>query len=491
MISSTQKPGVATKPKRAISLTLRATLLFGLIAALVVSAVGFYLYYSIEKELIRRADYQVAGRVQYFRQLLANDFPLTQLSHSPQLFENMLGNERDILQFRLQDNTQIINVNPSHLVLPDFTPVADGIELTLNNIHPMTAPDGTPVRFISAAVRMQDGRTVNIYAAHFMGAESQMLASFRVEIIGAVLLAYILIAALGYSVIRRGLRPLRKMAQEAASIHPTSLATRLSSAHAPQELQPLILSFNAMLDRLAEGYERLTQFSADLAHEIRTPVGALMGHCQVALYQPRTTEEYETLLANNMEELERISRMVENILFLARASHAHSVLNITPLALASETQRVVDYFEGLAEERGMQLVCDPRMCHGGATLYADPMLFQRALSNLVANAIRYGDENTPISVQVEQTWPNTRVHVDSIGAPIPAEKRDKLFDRFYRADAARSEGGSSNGLGLSIVHAIMALHQGSVSVHSLGQGKTRFTLQFPTRHEEVIGDPSQ
>src|SRR5471032_99417 len=474
MISSTQKPGVATKPKRAISLTLRATLLFGLIAALVVSAVGFYLYYSIEKELIRRADYQVAGRVQYFRQLLANDFPLTQLSHSPQLFENMLGNERDILQFRLQDNTQIINVNPSHLVLPDFTPVADGIELTLNNIHPMTAPDGTPVRFISAAVRMQDGRTVNIYAAHFMGAESQMLASFRVEIIGAVLLAYILIAALGYSVIRRGLRPLRKMAQEAASIHPTSLSTRLSSDNAPQELQQLIYSFNDMLERLAEGYQRLTQFSADLAHEIRTPVGALMGHCQVALYQPRSTEEYETLLANNMEELERISRMVENILFLARATDARSVLTITSIDVSAEMTRIQEYFEGLAEEREMTL-----HSAGEGILYADAILFQRALSNLVANAVRYAHEGTPIVVRAEPHASGMDIHVISQGDPIPPEKLGKLFDRFYRADASRSEGGSSSGLGLSIVQAIMALHQGSVRVVSSAEGETRFTLTFP------------
>ncbi len=467
------------RAKRPTSLTLRATLLFGLIAALVVSAVGFYLYYSIEKELIRRADYQVSGRVQYFRQLLATDFPLTQLSHSPQLFENMLGNEQDVLQFRLQNSAPIINVNPSHLVLPDTPPVADGTQLTLADIQRLTAADGTPVRYISAAVRMQDGRTVIISAAHFMNAESQMLAAFRLEIMGAVLLAYLLIAALGYSVIRRGLRPLRKMAQEAASIHPTSLSTRLSREGAPQELQPLILSFNAMLDRLADGYERLTQFSADLAHEIRTPVGAVMGHCQVALYQPRSTEEYETLLANNMEELERISRMVENILFLARASHAHSVLNITPLALSCETERVADYFEGLAEERDMRLVCQ-----GSGTLHADAILFQRALSNLVANAIRYGDEGTEIRVQVEQVAANTLIHVESQGEPIPAEKRSKLFDRFYRADASRSEGGSSNGLGLSIVQAIMALHQGSVSVSSMAQGKTRFTLQFPTEYQE-------
>jgi two-component system heavy metal sensor histidine kinase CusS len=466
-------------PKRAKSLTLHATLLFALIAALVVSSVGFYLYYSMEKELIRRADYQVTGRVQYFRHLLANDFPLSQLSRSPELFENMLGNERDILQFRLENQPLIINVNPSHLPLPDIKPIENGRELSLDSVHHLSASDGTPVRFTSAAVRMQDGRTVIISAAHFMTGEAQMLGAFRLEIIGAVVFAYLLIAVLGFGVIRRGLLPLRKMAQEAAKIHPTSLSTRLSSENAPQELQLLILSFNAMLDRLAEGYDRLTQFSADLAHEIRTPVGALMGHCQVALYQTRSTEEYETLLANNMEELERISRMIENILFLARASHAHSVLNITPLSLAVETTRVADYFEGLAEERGMQLVCE-----GGGILYADAILFQRALSNLVANAIRYGDENTQICVQVEQDGQGTQIHVNSTGAPIPTGKREKLFDRFYRADASRSEGASSNGLGLSIVQAIMALHQGEVTVLSLAHGNTRFTLHFPDIHEE-------
>lgn len=468
-----------SSPKRAKSLTLHATLLFALIAALVVSSVGFYLYYSMEKELIRRADYQVTGRVQYFRHLLANDFPLSQLSRSPELFENMLGNERDILQFRLENQPLIINVNPSRLPLPDIKPIENGRELSLNSVHHLSASDGTPVRFTSAAVRMQDGRTVIISAAHFMTGEAQMLGAFRLEIIGAVVFAYLLIAVLGFGVIRRGLLPLRKMAQEAAKIHPTSLSTRLSSENAPQELQLLILSFNAMLDRLAEGYDRLTQFSADLAHEIRTPVGALMGHCQVALYQTRSTEEYETLLANNMEELERISRMIENILFLARASHAHSVLNITPLSLAVETTRVADYFEGLAEERGMQLVCK-----GGGILYADAILFQRALSNLVANAIRYGDENTQVCVQVEQDGQGTRIHVNSTGAPIPTGKREKLFDRFYRADASRSEGASSNGLGLSIVQAIMALHQGEVTVLSLTHGNTRFTLHFPDVREE-------
>lgn len=462
------------KPQRAMSLTLRATLLFALLASLVVSAVGVYLYYSLEKELVRRADYQVSGRVQYFRHLLASEFPLSQLSHNPGLFENMLGNERDILTFRLSDEPPIINVNPSRLALPPVAPVPDGQPLTLSTVHTLTAPDDTPVRFARAAVKIQDGRTVEITAAHFMTGEARMLQTFRWEITGAVLFAYLLIAALGYVVIRRGLRPLRHMALEATKIHPASLSTRLSSDNAPQELQQLIYSFNDMLERLAEGYQRLTQFSADLAHEIRTPVGALMGHCQVALYQPRSTEEYETLLANNMEELERISRMVENILFLARATDARSVLTITSIDVSAEMTRIQEYFEGLAEEREMTL-----HSAGEGILYADAILFQRALSNLVANAVRYAHEGTPIVVRAEAHASGMDIHVISQGDPIPPEKLGKLFDRFYRADASRSEGGSSSGLGLSIVQAIMALHQGSVRVVSSAEGETRFTLTFP------------
>lgn len=468
------------KPQRAMSLTLRATLLFALLASLVVSAVGVYLYYSLEKELVRRADYQVSGRVQYFRHLLASEFPLSQLSHNPGLFENMLGNERDILTFRLSDEPPIINVNPSRLALPPVAPVPDGQPLTLSTVHTLSAPDDTPVRFARAAVKIQDGRTVEITAAHFMTGEARMLQTFRWEITGAVLFAYLLIAALGYVVIRRGLRPLRHMALEATKIHPASLSTRLSSDNAPQELQQLIYSFNDMLERLAEGYQRLTQFSADLAHEIRTPVGALMGHCQVALYQPRSTEEYETLLANNMEELERISRMVENILFLARATDARSVLTITSIDVSAEMTRIQEYFEGLAEEREMTL-----HSAGEGILYADAILFQRALSNLVANAVRYAHEGTPIVVRAEAHASGMDIHVISQGDPIPPEKLGKLFDRFYRADASRSEGGSSSGLGLSIVQAIMALHQGSVRVVSSAEGETRFTLTFPREDHKL------
>ncbi|SMB28771.1 Heavy metal sensor signal transduction histidine kinase [Serratia proteamaculans] len=463
---------------RALSLTLRSAMLFALVAALVVSGAGAYLYGAMRQEMTIRSDLQVTGRVEYFRHLLSQRFPLDRLTANTGLFENMLGNEQDILIFQQFGQKPLINVNPSRLTLPPMTPTPVGTPQRLTAVQGGLTAQGVPLRAVSALVRLQDGNLLQISAAHVMVNEQKMLARYLWRIVAAVLVAFILIALLGYWVMRRGLQPLWRMAAQAAVITPNTLSTRLSEQGAPKELQQLTRSFNAMLDRLNDGYQRLTQFSADLAHEIRTPVGALMGQCQVALYQSRSVEEYETLLSNNMEELERISRMVENILFLARAGEGQAVLNANQLDVAQELQRVADYFEGLADERGMTLVCQ-----GEGQLLADAMLFQRALSNLVANAVRYANENSQIRLQVlSQPTGETVIQVVNQGPPIAPAHLDKLFDRFYRVDAARSAGSHASGLGLAIVRAIMTLHGGvSRAQCSAGNHAARitFSLIFP------------
>ncbi|MCS3407953.1 heavy metal sensor histidine kinase [Serratia sp. AKBS12] len=460
---------------RSLSLTLRSAMLFALAAALVVSAAGSYLYGAMRQEMVYRSDVQIIGRVEYFRHLLSQRFPLERLTANTGLFENMLGNEQDVLIFRLQGKNALINVNPGRLNLPAVTPTPPGQPQMRSAVQAGATPQGVPLRVVSALVKLEDGALLQITAAHVMANEQKMLARYLWRIVAAVVAAFLSIALLGYWVMRRELRPLWRMAAQAAAISPQTLSTRLSEQGAPQELQQLIRSFNAMLDRLNAGYQRLTQFSADLAHEIRTPIGALMGQCQVALYQPRSTEEYETLLSTNMEELERISRMVENILFLARASEAQSVLNYRQLDVARELQRVADYFEGLAEERGMTLVCD-----GEGQVQADAMLFQRALSNLVANAVRYGDEQSQIVLRAVAQHDALVVRVINQGPPIAAEHLEKLFDRFYRADAARSS--QASGLGLSIVRAIMTLHGGEVQAACYAEppgAQIVFSLIFP------------
>ena len=236
------------------------------------------------------------------------------------------------------------------------------------------------------------------------------------------------------------------MAAHAANITPERLESRMDSANTPVQLQQLSDAYNAMLDRLAKGYQRLTQFSADLAHEILTPVGSLMGHCQVALRQPRSEDDYQELIASNLEELERISRIVESILFLARADEAQSVVERQPLSLHDESQRISDYFEGLAEERQMSL-----QTTGDGTVHADPLLLRRALSNLVANAIRYADEGSEILMWVIAADGGCRIEVENQGPVLSDETLRKLFDRFYRGDASRHQSSDSYGLGLAIV----------------------------------------
>ncbi|MEX3171165.1 heavy metal sensor histidine kinase [Serratia quinivorans] len=463
---------------RALSLTLRSAMLFALVAALVVSGAGWYLYDAMRQEMTLRSDLQVTGRVEYYRNLLSRRFPLEQLMANTGLFENMLGNEQDVLIFQQSGQKSLINVNPARLSLPPMIPTPVGTPQRLSAVQSGQTAQGVPLRAASALVRLEDGNLLQISAAHVMFNEQKMLARYLWRIVAAVIVAFVLIALLGYWVMRRGLQPLWRMAAQAAVITPNTLSTRLSEQGAPKELQQLTRSFNAMLDRLNEGYQRLTQFSADLAHEIRTPVGALMGQCQVALYQSRSVEEYETLLSNNMDELERISRMVENILFLARAGEGQAVLNVSRLEMAQELQRVADYFEGLAEERGITLVCA-----GRGQLLADAMLFQRALSNLVANAVRYADENSQILLQtLTQQTGEVVVQVVNQGPAIAPAHLDKLFDRFYRADAARSSGSHASGLGLAIVRAIMTLHGGVTRAHCSGgnnSARITFSLIFP------------
>ncbi len=413
------------------SLTLYAALLFAAVAALVVSAVGFYLYRSVEEAMLRRSDVMVAGRVEHFRNLLRDNLTLAELKARPRLFENMLGNEQDILLLGQPGEAPIVAVNPRHERLPSLRVVAAGQALNPSVVHAALTHDGIPMRVLAAEVLVGGREPLQITAAHLLLGETRMLAQYRDRVIAAVLLAFLGTALLGWLVLRHGLRPLRTLAAKAAEIHPTSLDTRLNVAAAPAELQQVAQSFNAMLERLDDGYQRLQQFSADLAHEIRTPIGSLMGHGQVALRQPRSNEEYQALIASNQEELERIARMVESILFLARADDVRAAVERSRLDLGEELRRQAEYFEGLAEERGLSL--DVQV---SGQLRADPQLFRRALSNLLANAIRYASADSLIEVRGLRRSGEFLLSVENACDRLPAEPLSRLFDRFYRGDAA-------------------------------------------------------
>ncbi|MGS1116482.1 heavy metal sensor histidine kinase [Castellaniella sp. UC4442_H9] len=457
------------------SLTARTAILFTIVSCLVVSGLGLYLYTSAKQALEIRADYTLVGRVERFRTLLQDLYNVRQMEERPALFESMLGNEKDVRIFQRVGERPFIDVNPDHMAVPALVPVPVDQDMGIGALHIGTREDGVGVRWVSALAKVGDqAGTVQITAAYVMTQESRMLAAYRLRVMGAIALAALLSSLLGLLLLKRGLGPLEVMRKRARQVSPTNLTVRLPEDEMPSELRQLARSCNAMLDRIQSGYERLSQFSSDLAHEIRTPVNVLVGQTQVALAQPRSTIDYEALLASNLEELTRITHIVENILFLSRADHNAAALERQPIALSQELEKIAEYFEGLADERGMSFAIQ-----ASGIGYANPVMYRRAVNNLVINAIRYGDPGTCIHLTAHSGPQGVTVTVENRCAPVTQEEADRMFGRFYRGDASRSLPTESNGLGLAIVAAIMEIHGGGARVEAYGDGRIRFCLNFP------------
>jgi two-component system, OmpR family, heavy metal sensor histidine kinase CusS len=465
------------RPWRSWTLAVRVSALFALIACLVVTALGMYLYTSARQSLEIRADYTLIGRVEHFRNLLHDLYNVEQMEQRPALFESMMGNEQDVRIFRRQGEAPFINMNPGKLTPPPMTPIAIGVPLTIAALHDGMRADGVRVRWIAVLAEVGNHNdVVEIVAASVMTQESRMMKAYLWRVIAAVALTVLLTALLGFMVLRHDLMPLTRMSRRATEITPTNLSTRLREEDAPSELRQLASALNAMLDRLENGYQHLSQFSADLAHEIRTPVHILMGQTQVTLGQRRNLEEYEQILESNLEELTRMSRIIENILFLAQADHAGLTVERSSIALAEELQRIADYFEGVAAEREMRFnvtVSPATHCHANLTM------LRRAVSNLVVNAVRYGDAGSAIEIHAHGNDQRVTITVENHGAPMPQQQMERMFDRFYRGDQSRSEYTESNGLGLAIVQAIMSLHGGTAGVACTADGTIQFSLRFP------------
>ncbi|TCK38364.1 two-component system heavy metal sensor histidine kinase CusS [Paraburkholderia sp. BL8N3] len=462
----------ATWPSR--SLAVRITCLFALIVCVVVGMVGASLYDATNRALSTRADYQLIGRVEHFRSLLHDMYTIKELEARPRLFETMLGDRQDVIIFRHTGVAPFINVNPENMPLPPLQAVAVTRPVTLEALYEGSRADGVRMRWVAAQAQIgESGEVVEIIAAHVMTQEAHVLASYLLRVWITVIGAVLVTVLLAYWVSSRGLQPLTKMADKAAEITPSRMSTRLDVAQAPAELQRLAASFNAMLDRLATGYERLLQFSADLAHEVRTPIGVLIGETQVTLAHTRSEAEYRNVLESNLEELERLGRIAQNILFLAQADHETQQIERTRLDIHEELETISTYFEGIADER--QITFDVT---ASGEMVANAIMCRRAISNVVVNAVRYAAPGTVVRLSGHADADGASIVVGNQGEVIAQAELPRLFDRFYRGDAARSEFTESSGLGLAIVQAIMRLHGGHASATCTRDGWIEFTLRF-------------
>ncbi len=302
------------------------------------------------------------------------------------------------------------------------------------------------------------------------------------RMLGLVLLTGICFSTIaGFWITRKGLQPLDQITKAVQTISISHLDESISSEKWPKELALLAVAFDEMLKRLDDSFARLSQFSADLAHELRTPINNLMGETEIALSRQRTVDGYQKILESNMEEFNRLKRMIEELLFLSRAESPETKINCQVLVLEDELETITSFYESLAADKKIEIEL-----LGHAKVFADPMLLRRALNNIIANAINYTDTEGKIHIQAIASEDYTEIHVCDNGIGIEQGDLSKIFDRFYRADKARAKNTPGTGLGLSLVMSIMELHKGTVMIKSeIGRGTT-VILRFPSQLSEKM-----
>ena len=298
--------------------------------------------------------------------------------------------------------------------------------------------------------------------------QRQMIAIIMMGIVFAVLFSVV--------VARRVLSPLNELAETAKQITIDKISMGATDPRRwPVELQSLAIAFNDMLDRLKDSFTRLSQYTSNLAHELRTPINNLMGEAEVALSQERTDTEYRKVLESGLEEHMRLSRMIDALLFLARAENSANLIESSLFDPLEEIGKVFSFYEALAEEKHAELSFS-----GDGLLYGDPTLFRRVMNNLVSNALYYSPPGVKIHIEVKKAGDDfIEVMVNDTGYGIAEEDLNHIFDRFYRVMSSRSSNPQGSGLGLSIVKSIMDIYNGTVTIRSVpGQGTT-VILRFP------------
>ncbi|WP_249269849.1 heavy metal sensor histidine kinase [Pseudomonas lopnurensis] len=284
----------------------------------------------------------------------------------------------------------------------------------------------------------------------------------------------LLSGALGVVLIRKGLKPIDELSKTSSTVTANCLDTRIPTESVPGELHELVDNFNEMLSRLDDSFIRLSGFSADIAHELRTPLNSMLTQMEVALLRDRENTDYKDILYSALEELRRMSKMVDDMLFLAKADNGKITPSAEGTSMAEITTSVIEYYELAAEDKKVEITLS-----GDGSVHGDKSMLRRAISNIVSNAVRYAEEGSIISVEISQSGNSVSTAITNRGITIPAELHTRIFDRFYRVDTARREGTTLNaGLGMAITRSIVDAHKGRIACES-AEGHTTFTLTLP------------
>ena len=450
------------------ALTVRLTALFALASTAVLIGLGLLIISTVAKHFTDQDEQLLEKELQLIRMVVdergADAITSTfgeALHNHPGFYVHISSPDGKTLYSTLNDATAPV--------------LAAARNVTTNRSFAVVAGEHQEFQAIKARLKdVQNGRDLQIIVAVDTEIHDHFMRNFQTTLVLYIVGSALIVVLLSWWAARRGLAPLRAMSDKVQAISSHNFGERMQVETLPIEIADLAGKLNAMLERLQRDFNRITNFSTDIAHELRTPITNLLTQTDVVLTQHRSNEAYRDTLSSNAEVLQRLARTISDMLFLAQTENGISLPSYEPLDLQEEIAELFDFYDALAEEKDVRM----RLV-GEASIKGDRLMVRRALSNLISNAMRYTPPTGAIVVSIARSEGGIEVHVENDGPDIPAEHLLHLFDRFYRADKSRTKLDSdSAGLGLSITKAIMGAHQGDVSVRS-AKGKTCFTLHFP------------
>lgn len=425
---------------RSRSLTWRLTIFFALVSAAVLLGAGSLIGTRVQAHFVEADLADMQGKLELVRHLLARSRSPDSLdSVRSQLADALVGHR--YLELTVLSDPKAELFRTPHATFPPsllrWPPADQGALIEWEH-------DGRTHRGIAGAAQTGIAGQGPVAVAVGLDVEHhrQFMVVFRTSLIIALMFGVTSSAVLGWIAAHGGLAPLRELTRAVQGISAGRLDRRLSTDAMPAELVALGAAFNKMLARLEEAFSRLSDYSSDIAHELRTPISNLMLQTQVAASKARSAEEYREVLYANLEEFERLARMVGDMLFLARADNGLAVPSRDSIDLLAELPALFGFYESLAEEQGVRLIVE-----GSGVVEGDRLMIRRALSNLLANAIRHTPHGAAVRVQLDQRpGGGVQLRMCNPGSIAP-EHLPRLFERFYQVEPSRQSTGGWRRIG--------------------------------------------
>ncbi len=337
-------------------------------------------------------------------------------------------------------------------------------------------PNEPPLRVISVPIMYRDNLLYIVQVGTSMESVGETLHRFLILLVVAIPLALAVSLAGGWFLAGRALRPVDEITLAAQRIAAGDLSQRLSMPTAHDEIGRLAATFNNMIGRLDASFRQIRQFTSDASHELRTPLTVMKGETDLILRRSRPLEDYKTVLESNLEEIDRMTRIVDELLFLSRADMGEVKMEALPVALQALVEDVHRQAKLLGHDRNIEVVLGTVM---PVFVQGDDLRLRELLLNLVENAMKYSHPGGKVEIVLLKDGREARLSITDHGIGIAPADHQKIFQRFFRTDVARSHTKKGTGLGLAICAWIADLHKGRVEVQSdLGQGST-FTVVLP------------